>query len=137
MPGDRAPVVSLTEGADSASVADYEGKYLLLSFWSSDDARSRQMCNEYSKWMAGNAGSDGIEMLAVNFDENETLFSRIVEADGMNPQAQFNVKGEVAEKIRNEFRLNDGLGALLISPDGVVLAANPDSHTLDDILGSN
>lgn len=136
MPGDRAPVLSLAGEADSASACGSDGNYLLLSFWSSGDAPSRQMCNEYSKWIAANADRSQVRMLAVNFDENEVLFRQIVEADGMDPQAQFNVKGEVAGKIRSEFRLDHGFGTLLIDPDGIVVAANPDSQTLEKFLGS-
>ncbi len=128
--GDLAPVVSFTEGETPVSVDQFRGKYLLLSFWSSTDARSRVDVNKYSSWIGSMDADANVNHVAVNFDTNRTLFDEIVRRDNLTGTKQFNVQGEIARDIIESYGLSGGFGSLLIDPQGRVAAINPSKETL-------
>ena len=134
-PGSTAAPIALTDNGKSVRLADNRGRYVLLSFWQSSDAASRQMCNTYSSWLKTRAGhigaADGnIVMMGVNFDSSHQLFRMIVQSDCLDAKSQFNVSGETADRIRKDYHLGDALGTLLIGPAGRVVKATP---SLEDL----
>lgn len=126
--GETAAEVRLENGYGSVSLNDYRGKYVLLSFWSSEDAASRMLCANYARECAKNGKA---VHLGVNFDEQKALFEAIVDADGLDAKAQYNLTGKSAAKVRHDYRLEGGvLGTLLIDPMGHIAAVNPSSEMI-------
>jgi hypothetical protein len=90
-------------------------------------------CNEYAAFEK-NANADEICFLSVNFDQNKRLFNEVVRRDKLNAETQFNVQGDDARNIKETFHLEDGYNSLLIDPIGQVVATNPSTATLTQIL---
>ncbi|MCM1452234.1 MAG: redoxin domain-containing protein [Clostridium sp.] len=129
--GDFAPEISASAKDGSVSLNSLRGNFVLVSFWSSSDAQSRIRANENDAWAKANA-SEGWKAIGVNFDEESALFNEISLRDGLDAQSQINVQGEQARKIKKDFRLENGYGAMLIGPDGRIIAVNPSSSSLDE-----
>lgn len=127
--GKMAPALSSVEIDDAIKKSEDEGKYVLLSFWSASDGASRLTTNDYDSWLSKN-DSGNIELLAVNFDKSEKLFKEIVKRDGLDDSRQFNVSGNLARHIKDEYHLDDGYGSILIDPDGMIVAHNPSTNEL-------
>lgn len=124
-PGKTAAPMVLNRDDVRVSLNDLRGRYVLVSFWSALDAQSRVLCNRYDGWMSRLDNTDRPIHLSVNLDEDISLWKAIVRADGMDEQAQFNVNGKAAEKIRKDYNLEKACGTILIGPDGRVAAVNP------------
>lgn len=123
-PGKYAPQLALEQGDDTLSLGQCRGEYVLITFWSSSDAVSRQACNRYSAWMAKHPES-AVRHLAVNFDADRALFEEIVAVDGLDATAQYNVQGNAARRIIRDYRLDGGYGSVLINPDGRIAELDP------------
>ena len=130
-PGDLAAPVELKNRYVDVRLASCRGQYVLLSFWNSGDAASRVLCNKYAAWQKKlAAGTVRMRHLAVNLDDDSDLFAAIVNADGLDAAAQFNLTGDAAAKVRRDYHLNEALGTLLIDPEGRIAAINPDFSKL-------
>ena len=129
-----APSLTLQNEQESLSLEGLKGKYVLLSFWSSTDALSRVACNEYTAFERESNAEEQFCLLSVNFDQNSGLFHEIVRRDNLNTKSQFNVQGDEARKIKEQFHLEDGYNSLLIDPTGRVISTNPSTSTLKRIL---
>jgi len=136
MPGNVAPMLSLKNDVSNFNLSDYQGKYVLLSFWSSGDAKSRMLCNSYDAWVNSNdPRNEKVKLVGVNFDDNNILFSQISSCRQPTMlKTQFNAKGKNAEKINSDYHLAAGYGTLLIGPDGRVVAANPSIDSLAQLV---
>lgn len=130
-PGAIAPLISASNDSGNVALEQMRGDYVLLSFWSSDDAQSRINCNYYAQWAKRHCGS--IRHLAFNFDEDVALFKEIVAIDALDAANQYNVTGDTASRIIRDYRLNEGFGTLLIGPEGRVIAANPELEALNSL----
>lgn len=134
--GRQAPAIWLPEqagGAPEQTLAQNRGRFVLVNFWSSTDAASRKAANDYTAWLRANAGKD-LRLLSVNVDKTPELFNEIVRRDSLIAATQYHVQGDTAAAIVNSYGLDDGLGSLLISPDGRIVAHNPDKSYLDHIF---
>lgn len=127
--GKDAPEISNFDISETIKQCEDAGRYVLLSFWSSADGASRLSVNNYDAWLNHNRDAN-IDLLAVNFDKSSTLFNEIVRRDSLDNSYQFNVGGEVARQIRNDYHLDDGYGSLLINPQGMIVAHNPSTDVL-------
>lgn len=126
--GETAADIELANSFGSVSLKDYRGQYVLLSFWSSEDAASRILCASYARECAKNGKA---VHLGVNFDEQKALFDAIVDADGLDAKAQYNLTGTAAATVRHDYRLDGGtLGTLLIDPKGRIAAVNPPAEMI-------
>lgn len=133
--GKELPAIANEQINNVLKECENNGKYVLLSFWSTSDALSRQSVNDYTSWLKTN-GNSKIDLLSVNFDKSERLFQEIVKRDGLDSEMQFNVSGNQAYKIKDEFHLNKGYGSILLDPTGKIIAHNPTREELNDILYS-
>ena len=133
--GDNAPALVVSNSIGKTSLDDCRGKYVLLSFWNSNDALSRTGVNSYQTWVNScKKHSEKIALIAVNLEDDTQLFSSIVKLDNLDSKCQFNVKGDEALKIREDFKIYDNMGTLLIDTDGKILAINPSVQLLNDLL---
>lgn len=132
--GSTAPVFAVTNNDNTASVDQARGKYLLLTFWASDDANSRIRCNEYQTLLRSHDFSGQLQVISVNFDRSKKLFEEIVRKDNLDAKSQFYVQGDKAAKLIDDYRLKDGYQTFLVDPQGRVAATNPSPSLLADIL---
>lgn len=130
--GDFAPALSATAAEKSISSKSMLGQFAIYVFWSSSDAESRVKANAYDDWAKANPGS-GLMSVGVNFDDEPALFEEIARRDNLDLQSQINVQGDEARKIKKDFRLDAGYGAILVGPDGRIVAVNPSTADLDEI----
>lgn len=133
--GKEMPSIADEQINNALKQCESDGKYVLLSFWSSSDALSRQNVNDYTSWLKAN-GNSKIDLLSVNFDKSERLFQEIVRRDGLNSEMQFNVSGNQAYKIKDEFHLDKGYGSILLDPSGKIIAHNPTREELENLTVS-
>lgn len=135
--GYMSPVLMLERDGETVSIDRLRGEYVLLTFWSSGDARSRLMCNRYETYVDSDVCvGKGICMVAVNFDRSENLFREVVYRDCMNADAQFHVEGSRALKIIEDFALDNGFKSFLLDRSGRIVATDPDTDYLTKILNS-
>ena len=131
--GDIAPALTF-ESEPTDAMKALRGKYVLLSFWSSTNAPSRQAVGDYSSWLRGSR-MNNIGMLSFNLDRDEPLFREIVKRDGLNQSLQFHVSDQAAERLRRDYGLKNGqYGTLLIAPDGRILAHNPATAEIPSLI---
>lgn len=133
--GKELPEISNNMISEALNQCERDGKYVLLNFWSSADGISRQSTNEYTSWL-NKHGNGKIDLLSINFDKSERLFQEIVKRDSLNDEMQFNVSGNQAMQIKDDFHLDNGYGSLLIDPSGQIISHNPTPDFLRSISGS-
>lgn len=133
--GYTAPFFQLEQDDSTLSVAAMRGKYVLLTFWASSDAPSRIACNNYTDFVKS-IGDEGkhFSHFAVNFDRSERLFRELVRKDGLDSKAQFYAQGEKADRVIKDYHLEKGFQTFLIDPQGRVIARNPETKHLTQIL---
>lgn len=134
--GAPAPELIVSDTNHCVDLQALRGSYVLLSFWSSSDAPSRVLVNAYDTAVrnpAVSAHGKSINHVSVNFDESKPLFDAIVRADNLDSGAQYNATGSLARSIIANFNLRDGFGSLLIDPDGIIVAINPEISNLTAI----
>lgn len=129
-----APALTINYDETTVNLNELKGKYVLLSFWASIDAKSRVACNEYTTFEKNVQNKERFCLLSVNFDRNERLFREIVRRDNLNAKTQFNVQGDDAKEIKGTYHLNDGYKTFLIDPIGRIIATNPSTTKLNEIL---
>ncbi len=137
--GYMAPALSVSNDdstEETASLSALRGSYVLLSFWDSSRADSRLAMNQYQHWFDSHlsSGSDQkIAMIGVNLDSNTRMFEEIVKRDRLDRANQFNLAGEKASFVVENFQLSDQPKSFLIDPEGRIIAINPTPDQLDRI----
>lgn len=133
--GHKAPALWIPgDNNTGINLNNLRGEYVLLNFWKSSDARSRLRSNDYTAWLRRHPESK-IRYISVNLDETPGLFDEIVKLDSLIPSTQYHVEGKVASAITDSYGLKDGLGTMLIAPDGKIIAHNPSWEYLNQING--
>ncbi|MDE6098986.1 MAG: peroxiredoxin family protein [Muribaculaceae bacterium] len=131
--GRKAPVVQLGNVQSAINAEELKGKYVLISFWDSSDAASREACNRYNAWFNANHPSDAC-FVGINFDDSAEMFNEIVRRDSLNPSDQYRVGRQEAEAIYRTYHLEKGYGSLVVSPQGRIVCHNPGPEELDQIF---
>lgn len=131
--GFTAPFFTLEQGNSAVSLADYKGKYVLLTFWASNDASSRMACREYAG-IVNELNGGNICHLSINFDRSKRLFDELVRNDGLDAETQFYAQGDAASRIMKDYHLEDGFRSYLVDPQGQIVAMNPNRMRLTQIL---
>lgn len=132
-PGQIAPDFELTsssslgEGSTPRTffISDLKGEYILVNFWSTTDAASRVAAGTYDQLMKSNDFGGRLNLLNINFDANQALFDAIIRQDGLDDTMQYHVNGEAAQELMKTYHLDEGYRALLIDPNGKIVAVNP------------
>lgn len=135
--GRQAPALWLpaqTLGAPETSLAKQQGKYVLLNFWRSTDAASRQAANQYTAWQRANPGNK-LKMLSVNLDDTAPFFGEIVRMDSLDRRTQYHLGGDTARAVIDNYGLDQGMGTMLIDPSGKIIAHNPSPEQLSNYFG--
>ena len=130
--GCYAPSFKMQDSESDFSIQNEKGKYVLLSFWSSADARSR-ICNiEYDAMTK--KGNDEFVFVSVNYDRNESIYREIVNLDRLEKSSQFyDLEGKDSKNYQ-DYKLEDGFKSYLINPAGKIIAENPSTSQLAKLL---
>lgn len=131
--GDTAPALAAIEADSTVRDALRGGNYVLVNFWNSSDAESRQAANIYRAWKRRFPLAH-LRVIGVNFDRSKNLFHEIVRLDSLERSAQYHASGDTARAIINAYGLDGGYGAVLIGPNGQIIATNPSEDELDAIF---
>ena len=131
--GEQAPRLSLQNGESSVSLQSLKGRYVLLNFWAGYDAPSRMENIRYARKL-DKSGLENISLVSVSFDTNRKVFEEIVKRDGLNAATQFYDKDGSQSDIFDDYRLNKGFVSYLISPEGVIIAKNPNPEHLTKLI---
>lgn len=129
--GYLAPELSMKNDSTDFTIENYRGQYLLVTFWSSSDAGSRIRCNEYTNAATSN---EELSHIGINFDSSENLFNEYVKRDNLQASSQYHVTGNQAMTIIDNYHLDRGLHSFMIDPQGIIVAVDPDTKTLNNLL---
>ncbi len=117
--GDTAPDFQLS-GSDQ-SLSSYKGHYVLLSFWASYDASSRQRNAAFSNAVQQSDGA--VRLVSVSFDEYPSIFRETIRQDHIQGTCCVETEGRASE-IFEEYELERGFGNYLLDGNGTIVAKN-------------
>lgn len=117
-----APNFEISNSDTAVSLQHMKGKYVLLTFWSSDDAQSRIANIQYDR---ATGGQDEVNYVAINYDRSVGVYSEIVKNDGLRTSSQFHDLGGKESKLFDTYQLDRGLKSYLLDPQGKIVAENP------------
>ena len=122
--GDVAPdfkIESTSNGQPAFKLGNLKGKYVLLSFWASYDAASREN-NAALSHLAG--GDARVKMVSVSFDHYASVFESVVKQDGLDADACFLETRGTDSELFDQFDLKSGFTNFLIDSNGMIVAKN-------------
>ena len=123
--GDVAPDfrIESTSGEQyPLKLADFKGRYVLLSFWASYDAQSRMQNVSLNNILRSDAPN--VKMVSVSFDEYRSVFEETIRKDQIvTPTCFVETEGEDSGLFK-KYRLNRGFTNYLLDGNGVIIAKN-------------
>lgn len=129
--GYLAPVFAVSNSDTTISLQQLKGKYVLLTFWSSDDANSRISNIHYSRMASTNSK---LQHLAVNFDRSAGVFNEVTKIDCLTDGTQFHEPNGTQPSLHKDYRISQkGFRTLLINPDGEIISENPTDEEIAQI----
>ena len=128
--GDEAPAFNV-KNAQCTFAPNHKERYTLVAFWISEDAQSRITATEYSRWYQQSGNANVIEYASINLDEDPVLYHEIIRQDRLPDNTQFYAGPALAQNLRTTYGISDHYGAILIDPDGRIVAVNPAKSTLE------
>jgi cytochrome oxidase Cu insertion factor (SCO1/SenC/PrrC family) len=117
--GDKAPAFTIGDGTQEVSLSAMQGKYVLLSFWSSYDAESR-VRNATLQHAA--EADDRVEMVSVSFDEYQSIFDETIKKDQLFAEHCFVDLAGSSSPLYRKYRLDRGFKNYLLDENGVIVA---------------
>ncbi len=129
--GDKAPAFNVRNAQRTFAPNNHKGHYTLVAFWSSEDAQSRINAAEYSRWYQRFKSTNIIEYAAINLDEDPVLYHEIVRQDRLPDETQYYAGRALAQNIRATYGISGRYGAVLIDPNGRIVAINPAKSSLE------
>lgn len=119
--GEKAPNIEITNGASTTpfSLAQLQGKYVLVNFWASYDAFSRMQNAGFSNILKQHSE---VEFVSVSFDEYSSIFLETIRRDQVStPTCFVDTKG-VASPLFRTYKLEKGFTNYLLNEKGVIIA---------------
>lgn len=136
--GEGSPMLVVNSGDSLVSLDSFQGCWVILSFWSAADARSRMTQNDVAVFMRSHklpAQAGKVEVVSVNLDRSERLMEEIVKIDNLDENSQFRIdNASMAEYAIQAYRMNEGLRTFVINPEGKLVAADPSVDDLKRII---
>lgn len=129
--GDKAPVFTIGPSGQQVRLKDLQGKYVLLSFWASYDAASRQQNATLSHAVRQ---ADNIEMVSVSFDEYQSIFDESVRKDRLSASHCYVELAGTDSDLYDTYRLKRGFRNYLLNADGVIIAKDVTASELASYL---
>ncbi|MGM9804712.1 MAG: TlpA family protein disulfide reductase [Muribaculaceae bacterium] len=126
--GYQAPNFTVSNSDTAVSLQMMRGKYVLLTFWSSDDANSRISNIHYNRVASNNSK---VQHLAVNYDRSEKVFDQVTLIDNLLHGTQFHDNQGSESTLHKTYRINEkGYRTVLINPHGEIISENPSDSEL-------
>lgn len=129
--GEKAPALSLTSPSKDFSLDNGSGHYVLVNFWSAQDAASRILNKRYADVISSNPDSS-LDFVSVCIDDDSALAEEIMRIDGCSPKLSFNlshIKGSVLE----DYQTDSGCRSFLIDSYGNMMKVNPTPETVTQL----
>lgn len=126
-----APNFKVSNKNTELSLSELRGNYVLVNFWSSDNADSRIRNIEYDRFTNNN---DAVSYVSINFDDNSKLFQEVLKNDRINSETQFHLEDGKENEEYKRFHLENGFNSFLISREGKIMAVNPSKQKLTELL---
>lgn len=129
--GDQVPELVLCNQSQLLNLRAAEGGYLLLSFWASYDAVSRENNAMLNHAIQGEAR---MGMISVSFDRYRSVYEAAVRQDGLqNSVCYLETGGEHSDAFK-AYDLKSGFKSYLIDSKGVIVAKNVTASELSAYL---
>lgn len=137
--GSEAPALVVANSTQRLSLDSLKGRWVILSFWSAADGKSRLAQNNAASLVRNLKRSvhsaKQVELVSVNFDRSERLMNEILTIDNLDPSTTYRLSGpEEASAVRKAFRMKEGLRTFLLNPEGAIVAADPSAADLQKLL---
>ena len=101
--GDVAPDfrIESTSGEQyPLKLADFKGRYVLLSFWASYDAQSRMQNVSLNNALRSDAPN--VKMVSISFDEYRSVFEETIRKDQIvTPPVSWKLKAKIPAYLKN------------------------------------
>ncbi len=125
--GYRAPHLAV----DKAQIEDTNGKYVLVTFWSTSNPDSRISNRQYDRA----CGTDGkVRHISVNLDRSGGVYDMTCRLDSLNPSSQFHCDSLQQQNVVREWRLDaSGYRSFLVDASGKIVAINPTVQMLREV----
>lgn len=131
--GNKAPLFKVENEFGSSELQGMKGKYVIVNFWSSNDAKSRIENAMLDKSIA-NLQSEKLSLVSINLDEDKTLYSQIVKTDKLESRRQYSALDATVGNLFADYHLENGNNVFLINPDGMIEAINPSVSQLTKLF---
>lgn len=132
--GASAPQIVLENDDNAMTVGRTSSRYTLLTLWKSTDAESRRACRNYDRYVVNDfEKAQNLDFVAVNMDTVSALFTEVVKVDNLEKRHQYRVDPNTAIELNAMFELDRGMGSMLISPEGKIIAFNPSIQYLESL----
>lgn len=105
----------------------------MLNFWAGYDAPSRMGNIRFAREI-DKSEIENISLVSVSFDTSRKVFEETIKRDGLNTATQFYDKDGSQSDIFDNYRLNKGFASYLISPEGVIIAKDPNPEQLTKLI---
>ncbi|MBP3298946.1 MAG: redoxin domain-containing protein [Muribaculaceae bacterium] len=133
--GNHAPYFELKNDIRRVNLSAARGKYVVINFWSAQDAQSRIDNALFDRAFTTGSRSD-VEYVSVCLDDDEILWKQIMIADGLHAVNQYMASESPLTDILSDYGTESGCRNFLISPQGEVLAAGLDVPSILSRLAS-
>ena len=130
--GYTAPGFSVENDGSKVELQKLRGNYVLVSFWSSHDPDAPIATQAYHLPPRNHPETD---ILAVNYDPSAAVYNEIVKIDNLAAESQFRDAKGSASSIYKAYNLEKGYCAMLISPEGKIVAVNPSAEIIENYIG--
>ncbi|MDE6578179.1 MAG: peroxiredoxin family protein [Muribaculaceae bacterium] len=129
--GKEAPALSLSN--KSKSLADAEGKYVIVNFWSADDPDSRMANMKLSKF-ADSLPQSKVKFIGICTDADSSLSNEIMKADGIPFSAISLDASDITSQTAEDFQIATGNRSFLIDPFGNLVSVSPSEEEIKTIV---
>ena len=127
--GKQAPMLKLKNSEGAVTLRELKGRY----FWAGYDAPSRMENIRFAREI-DKSEIENISLVSVSFDTSRKVFEETIKRDGLNTATQFYDKDGSQSDIFDNYRLNKGFASYLISPEGVIIAKDPNPEQLTKLI---
>lgn len=133
--GMQAPMLSIITADGEVSIEQNHGRFTLLNFWKSSDAKSRISNIEFDR--LAQRHSSELNLISINLDQSERLFNEIVANDCLSHEMQFHPDKMQMEQIVESYPDSEHTTSFLINSAGKIVAVNPEISTIEKTISRN
>ena len=126
-----APYFELKNSEGTTKLNDLRGHYVLVSFWSSDNAESRIRNNSYSN---KSQSIKDLKIVSINVDESESLYKEISKIDRLQGMSQYHLSDGKENEVYKSYHPESGFNSYLINREGRIEAINPTTQQLTELI---